>query len=113
MAQAPVSAEGTTELRSLAAVARQRLVAGQQALTAAWHQYKQGPALLGGRSALVDGVLQEVWGALAMPANCALVAVGVPRGSQANVTLDEDEAPMDLAGLPSFQSPAGLCEMRT
>lgn len=42
----------------------------------------------------------------------ALVAFGVPRGSQANVTLDEDEAPMDLALLPSFQSPAGLCEMR-
>jgi [protein-PII] uridylyltransferase len=76
MAQAPVPAEGTSEMRSLAAVARQRLVAGQQSLTAAWHQNKQGSALLGGRAALVDGVLQEIWGALAMPANCALVAVG-------------------------------------
>ena len=43
----------------------------------------------------------------------ALVAFGVPRGSQANVMLDEDEAPMDLAGLPLVQSPAGPCEMRT
>lgn len=51
-------------------------------------------------------------GVTAVEEGRALVAFGVPRGSQANVTLDEDEAPVDLAALPSFQSPAGLCEMR-
>ena len=65
-----------SELRETAAAARQRLATGQQALTAAWRQKKQGAALLEGRAALVDGVLQEVWAALGMPASCALVAVG-------------------------------------
>jgi hypothetical protein len=51
-------------------------------------------------------------GVTAVEEGRALVAFGVPRGSQANVTLDEDAAPMDLALLPPFQSPAGLCEMR-
>jgi hypothetical protein len=51
-------------------------------------------------------------GVTAVDEGRALVAFGVPRGSQANVTLDEDAAPMNLAVLPSFQSPAGLCEMR-
>ncbi|MCK9388361.1 MAG: [protein-PII] uridylyltransferase [Sulfuritalea sp.] len=62
--------------RRLAARARQRLTAGQQALTAAWREGKDGAALLSGRTTLVDSVLLEVWTALAMPENCALVAVG-------------------------------------
>ena len=65
-----------SERRELAARARQRLNEGQQALAAAWQEKKLGAALLGGRAALVDGVLQEVWTALAMPENCALAAVG-------------------------------------
>ncbi len=65
-----------SELRELAASTRRRLTEGQQALTAAWRENKRGPALLGGRAALVDSVLQEVWTALALPANCALAAVG-------------------------------------
>ncbi|MCK9382353.1 MAG: [protein-PII] uridylyltransferase [Sulfuritalea sp.] len=65
-----------SELRELAAAARRRLTEGQQALTAAWRENKLGPALLGGRTALVDSVLQEIWTALAMPDNCALAAVG-------------------------------------
>jgi len=65
-----------SDSRELSAGARQRLIAGQQALTAAWRLEKDGPALLSGRTALVDSVLQEVWTALAMPENCALVAVG-------------------------------------
>ena len=65
-----------SDLRELAAGARQRLTEGQQALAAAWRQDKDGPALLKGRAALVDGVLQEVWSALAMPDTLALTAVG-------------------------------------
>ena len=65
-----------SELHELATAARQRLGEGQQALNAAWRQNKDGPALLGGRATLVDGVLQELWAALAMPDSCALVAVG-------------------------------------
>ena len=65
-----------SERRELAAAARQRLADGQQALVAAWRQKKNGPALLNGRAALVDSVLQEVWTALDMPAECALAAVG-------------------------------------
>ncbi len=65
-----------SELRELAAAARQRLTAGQQDLALMWRDRKDGPALLKGRVVLVDGVLQEIWAALAMPANCALVAVG-------------------------------------
>ena len=64
------------DLRELAAGARQRLTEGQQALAAAWRQNKDGPALLKGRAALVDGVLREVWSALAMPDALALAAVG-------------------------------------
>ena len=65
-----------SDLRELASAARQRLAAGQQALAAAWREKKHGPALLDGRAALVDSVLQEVWTALAMPGTCALAAVG-------------------------------------
>ena len=65
-----------SEQRELAARMRQRLADGQQALVAAWRERKQGPAMLGGRAALVDSVLQEVWTALAMPDYCALAAVG-------------------------------------
>jgi len=65
-----------SDLRNLATAARQRLGTEQQALTAAWRESRNGPALLGGRAALVDSVLQEVWAALAMPAGFALAAVG-------------------------------------
>ncbi|MDP2825800.1 MAG: [protein-PII] uridylyltransferase [Sulfuritalea sp.] len=65
-----------SELRELAARARQRLSAGQQTLIAAWREKKHGQALLSGRAALVDNVLQEIWTALAMPENCVLAAVG-------------------------------------
>jgi [protein-PII] uridylyltransferase len=65
-----------SELRELAAGARQRLTEGQQALAAAWRENKDGVALLRGRASLVDGALREVWTALEMPATCALVAVG-------------------------------------
>jgi len=65
-----------SELRELAAAARQRLTTGRQELAAMWRQSKDGPAALKGRAALVDGVLRDIWAALAMPANCALAAVG-------------------------------------
>jgi [protein-PII] uridylyltransferase len=62
--------------RQLAATARQRLVAGQQQLAAAWREQRDSEAMLGGRAALVDNVLQDVWHALALPPECALAAVG-------------------------------------
>ncbi len=62
--------------RQLAATARQRLVAGQQQLAAAWREQRDSEAMLGGRAALVDNVLQDVWHALALPPACALAAVG-------------------------------------
>ena len=65
-----------SDLRQLAAMARQRLLGGQQQLAAAWRDERHAPAMLDGRAALVDSVLREVWQALAMPADCALAAVG-------------------------------------
>jgi [protein-PII] uridylyltransferase len=65
-----------SELRELATAARQRLAEGQQTLTTTWRKNKLGPALLSGRAALVDSVLQEIWTALAIPEDYALVAVG-------------------------------------
>ena len=65
-----------SELSEVATTARLRLAEGQQALTATWRKDRLGPAFLGGRAALVDGVLREIWSTLAMPADCALVAVG-------------------------------------
>ena len=65
-----------SNLRELAASARQRLIDGQQEFAAAWREKRDGPALLAGRAALVDKVLQDVWQALAMPPECALAAVG-------------------------------------
>ena len=62
--------------RQLAPSARQSLIDGQQELAATWSAKRDGPAMLGGRAALVDGVLQDVWQALAMPAECTLAAVG-------------------------------------
>ncbi len=62
--------------RELAAASRQRLVDGQQGLTAAWQEKKDSLALLHGRAALVDSVLQDLWATLAMPEEFALVAVG-------------------------------------
>ena len=65
-----------SDLRQLAACARQRLIDGQQEFAAAWREKRDGPALLGGRAALVDQVLQDVWQSLEMPLECALAAVG-------------------------------------
>ncbi|OHC64962.1 MAG: [protein-PII] uridylyltransferase [Rhodocyclales bacterium RIFCSPLOWO2_02_FULL_63_24] len=77
MPAAPQSpALAASELRELATRTRQHLSSGQQTLTAAWRQKKNGAALLAGRAALVDNVLQTVWAALAMPTDCALAAVG-------------------------------------
>jgi [protein-PII] uridylyltransferase len=65
-----------SELHELVAVARLRLTTGQQDLACIWRESKDGPAVLKGRAALVDGVLQEIWAALAMSADFALAAVG-------------------------------------
>ena len=65
-----------SDLRESAALARQCLTTGQQDLAAAWRESRDSPALLKGRAALVDGVLQDIWRALDMPAECALAAVG-------------------------------------
>ncbi len=79
MAYAPVNTaagDAVIDVRDLAAAARRRLAEGQQTLTDAWRQNRNGSALLGGRAALVDGVLQQIWTALSLPENCALAAVG-------------------------------------
>jgi [protein-PII] uridylyltransferase len=65
-----------SDLTELAAGARQRLTDGQHTLAAAWQKTRDGPALLDGRAILVDGVLREIWRALAMPDALALAAVG-------------------------------------
>jgi len=65
-----------SDLRDLATASRQALADGQAGLVAAWRQGRQPQELLAGRSALVDGVLRDVWTAMAMPETCALAAVG-------------------------------------
>ena len=104
-------------LRELAGTARQRLAAGQQALTAAWRENKHGPALLDGRAALVDGVLQEVWTALGMPGNCALAAVGgyghgqLYPGSDVDLLIlvpDERHSGTECAAAPQLERLIGL-----
>lgn len=65
-----------SELNELTTSVRQRLTDGQSALNATWQANRQGSALLRGRVALVDAALNEVWSALKMPEDCALVAVG-------------------------------------
>ena len=106
-----------SELRNLANLARQRLTAGQQALTADWRKNRNGPALLGGRAALVDSVLQEVWTALAMPGNCALAAVGgygrgeLYPGSDVDLLIllpDDDSATHESCAAPHLEKLIGL-----
>ena len=65
-----------SDLRELAAASRRRLAEGQQGLVAEWRRNGHGATLLAARSALVDSVLRDVWNALEMPADYALVAVG-------------------------------------
>ena len=55
---------------------RARIVSGQATLEAAYRENRDGNALLHGRSALLDGVLNDIWLALALPAEIALIAVG-------------------------------------
>jgi len=64
------------DLRALAVATRQRLAAAQAQLASIWHQNQHGQELLANRAALVDEVLRELWVALDVPANMALVAVG-------------------------------------
>ncbi|MCX7150043.1 MAG: [protein-PII] uridylyltransferase [Rhodocyclales bacterium] len=106
-----------SELRELAARARQRLAEGQQTLSAAWRESRLGPALLSGRTALVDSVLQEVWTALAMPPSCALVAVGgygrgeLYPGSDVDLLLlvpDEQHPTLESAAAPQVERLIGL-----
>ncbi|MCX7155481.1 MAG: [protein-PII] uridylyltransferase [Rhodocyclales bacterium] len=106
-----------SELRNLATAARERLSTGQQALTAAWREKRNGPALLGGRAALVDSVLQEVWTALDMPGNCALAAVGgygrgeLYPGSDIDLLIllpDDDSAAHESSTAPQLEQLIGL-----
>ena len=106
-----------SELRELAAGARQRLTDGQQALTAAWRENKDGPALLKGRAALVDSALREVWTALAMPDTCALAAVGgygrgkLYPGSDVDLLIlvpDEHSATSESSAAPRLEQLIGL-----
>jgi len=106
-----------SDLRNLATAARQRLGTGQQALTAAWRESRNGPALLGGRAALVDSVLQEVWAALAMPAGFALAAVGgygrgkLYPGSDIDLLIllpDDDSAVHESSAAPQLERLIGL-----
>jgi len=65
-----------TDLRLLTATTRQSLAEEQRQLIAKWRKNQDSSALLAGRAAQVDGVLCELWTALALPADCTLVAVG-------------------------------------
>ncbi len=106
-----------SELRELAAGARQRLADGQQALTAAWHEKKDGTTLLNGRAELVDRVLRDVWTALAMPDSLALAAVGgygrgeLYPGSDIDLLIllpDETHAAADSVTAPQLEKLVGL-----
>jgi [protein-PII] uridylyltransferase len=70
------AAAAATDLRPLIAATRSKLREGQQALRQAYERHGSATALIRGRARLVDGVLQQVWRELAMPAEVALVAVG-------------------------------------
>lgn len=61
---------------SLTARSRHALQTGRAALLARYATKPNPALLLRGLSTLVDGVLQQIWGELAMPAELALVAVG-------------------------------------
>jgi [protein-PII] uridylyltransferase len=55
---------------------RDQLVSGMAELVSAWQGRRDPEALLAGRTSLVDACLRAIWEQLAMPAECALVAVG-------------------------------------
>ncbi|MDK9705320.1 MAG: [protein-PII] uridylyltransferase [Sulfuritalea sp.] len=106
-----------SELRDLATGARQRLSTEQQALIAAWRESRNGPALLGGRAALVDSVLQEVWAALAIPGSFALAAVGgygrgkLYPGSDIDLLIllpDDDGTTSESGAAPQLEQLIGL-----
>lgn len=65
-----------SKLNELTTSVRQRLTEGQSELNTAWQKNRQVSALLRGRVTLVDDALQEIWSALEMPEDCALIAVG-------------------------------------
>jgi [protein-PII] uridylyltransferase len=106
-----------SDLRQLAATARQRLAAGQQELNAAWRDERHCATMLEGRAALVDSVLREVWQALAMPAECALAAVGgygrgqLYPGSDVDLLIlvpDDQHTACDTATAPRLEQLVGL-----
>jgi [protein-PII] uridylyltransferase len=106
-----------SELRELASRSRQRLNEGQQALSAAWREKKDGTALLNGRAALVDSVLRDVWTALAMPDTLTLAAVGgygrgeLYPGSDVDLLIllpDEAHAAADSVTAPQLEKLVGL-----
>jgi len=106
-----------SDLRQLAATARQRLLSGQQELNAAWREDRHGAALLDGRAALVDSVLRDVWQALAMPAECTLAAVGgygrgqLYPGSDVDLLIlvpDDEHTACDAATAPRLEQLVGL-----
>ena len=64
------------DMRTLAVATRQRLTTAQAQLTSIWRQNQHSHELLANRAALVDGILRDLWLALDLPPNMALVAVG-------------------------------------
>jgi [protein-PII] uridylyltransferase len=106
-----------SDLRELATTSRQRLAEGQKSLVAAWREKRSAPALLGGRAALVDQVLRDVWAALAMPENLALAAVGgygrgqLYPGSDVDLLIllpDDDHAEQNSPTAPQLEKLIGL-----
>jgi len=107
---------GTGNLRELAVAARQRLADGQAALGNAWREKRDARAMLAGRAALVDRALRDVWAALAMPAELALVAVGgygrgeLYPGSDVDllILLPDEHAADEAAIAPRLEQLVGL-----
>jgi len=62
--------------RALVSRLRRTLQDGQNALRTTYEATGSGKALLRGRTALVDGVLREIWRHFSLPGPLALVAVG-------------------------------------
>lgn len=64
------------DMRALAAATRQQLAAAQAQLASIWRQNQHSRELLANRATLVDDILRELWIALDLPTDMALVAVG-------------------------------------